>query len=110
MRTVQDYAGLVPGFTKRAPVAWVSSHRHLADGTNDFFMYSYLFFYSIDLPADAKTLQLPNNDKVRVMAVTLTDEAGPVVPAQPLFDTLGRAPIKLPESTKTILCKKTSAG
>ncbi len=94
MRTVQDYAGLVPGFTKRAPVAWFSSHRHLPDGTNDFYMYSYLFIYSIDLPVDAKTLQLPNNKKVRIMAVTLTDEIGPVVPAQPLFDSLGRAPIK----------------
>jgi alpha-mannosidase len=88
MRTVQDYAGLVPGFTKNAPVAWFSSHRHLADGTNDFYMYSYLFAYSIDLPEDAKTLTLPNNDKVRVMAVTLTDEIRPVVPVQPLFDTL----------------------
>jgi alpha-mannosidase len=57
-------------------------------------MYSYLFAYSIDLPADAKTLTLPKNDKVRIMAVTLTDETQPVVPAQPLYDTLGRAPIK----------------
>ena len=94
MRTVQDYAGLVPGFTKRAPVAWFSSHRHLADGTNDLYMYSYLFIYSIDLPADAKTFKLPDNEKVRIMAVTMTDEIGPVVPAQPLFDTLGRTPIK----------------
>jgi alpha-mannosidase len=91
MRTVQDYAGLVPGFIKPAPVAWFSSHRHLADGSNDFYMYSYLFVYSIDLPGDAKTLRLPNNEKVRIMAVTLTDEAWPVVPAQPLFDTLRRA-------------------
>jgi len=94
MRTVQEYAGLVPGFIKRAPVAWFSSHRHLADGSNDLYMYSYLFAYSIDLPADAKTLTLPKNDKVRIMAVTLTDETQPVVPAQPLYDTLGRAPIK----------------
>ena len=94
MRTVQEYAGLVPGFTKGAPVAWFSSHRHLPDGTNDLYMYSYLFVYSIDLPADAKTLTMPNNEKVRLMAFTLTDEIQPVIPVQPLFDTLGRAPKK----------------
>jgi len=90
MRTVQDYAGLVPGFTKSAPIAWFASHRHMADGTNDLYMYSYLFAYAIDLPEGAKTLTLPDNDKIRVLAVTLTDELRPVVPAHPLFDTLER--------------------
>ena len=85
-----EYAGLVPGFTKPAPVAWFASHRHLADGTNDLYMYSYLFAYAIDLPAGAKTLALPDDAQVKILAATLTDDPWPVKPVQPLFDTLER--------------------
>jgi alpha-mannosidase len=94
MRTVMDYIGLTPGFTKPAPVAWFASHRHLADGTNDLYAYAYIFVYAIDLPEGAASLTLPSDDKIRVLAVTLADQAPPVVPAQPLFDTLVRAPKK----------------
>jgi alpha-mannosidase len=90
MRTVMDYIGLTPGYVKTAPVAWFASHRHLPDGTNDPYMYSYLFAYAIDIPAGSKTLTLPDDEKVRIMAVTLSDEPWPVKPAQPLFDTLKR--------------------
>ena len=92
MRTVMEYAGLMPGFTKPAPVAWFASHRHLADGTNDLYMYSYLFAYALDLPAGARTLVLPDDAKVKILAATLTDDPWPVKPVQPLFDTLERGP------------------
>jgi alpha-mannosidase len=90
MRTVMDFAGLEPGFIKPAPVAWFASHRHLADGTNDLYMYSYLFSYAIDLPEGATTLTLPNDGRIKIMAATVTDEPRPARPVQPLFDTLGR--------------------
>jgi alpha-mannosidase len=44
----------------------------------------------IELPEGARTLTLPDNDKIRVMAVTLSDEGGQVRPARPLYDTLER--------------------
>jgi len=91
MRTVMDYTGLIPGFTKAASVAWFASHRHLPDGTNDLYAYSYLFAYTIDLPAGAKTLTLPDDGKVRILAATVADEPWTVKPAQPLFDILDRA-------------------
>jgi alpha-mannosidase len=90
MRTVSDYGGLVPGFIKRAPLAWYASHRHTAEGANEPYSYSYLFAYAIDLPAGTKTLTLPNNDKIRVMAVTVVDADPRVRPARPLYDTLQR--------------------
>jgi alpha-mannosidase len=90
LRTVQEYAALVPGFIKPAPVAWFSSHRHLQDGTNDVYAYAYLFAYAIDVPAGATTLTLPANDRIRILAVTVSDEGNAVRPAQPLFDTLQR--------------------
>ena len=90
MRTVTEVTGLTPGFIKRAPVAWFASHRHDTDGTNEPYSYSYLFAYAIDLPAGARTLTLPFNDRIRIMAVTVADEASHIRPAHPLYDTLDR--------------------
>jgi alpha-mannosidase len=83
-----EFAGLRPGYIKRTPVAWYSSHRHSAEGANEAYEYSYLFGYALDLPVDAKTLTLPNNSKIRVLAVTVSDEATQFRPAQPLYDVL----------------------
>jgi alpha-mannosidase len=90
MRTVMEYAGLTPGFIKRAPVAWFASHHHNTDGTNAPYAYSYLFAYAIDLPAGAGTLTLPSNDKVLILAITVANEAPSLWPARPLYDTLER--------------------
>ncbi|HUK30276.1 MAG TPA: glycoside hydrolase family 38 C-terminal domain-containing protein [Candidatus Acidoferrum sp.] len=90
MRTIVEYAGLNPGFIKRAPVAWFASHHHNADGTNAPYSYSYLFAYTIDLPAGAKTITLPANDKIRILAISVADETPSVWPAHPLYDTLER--------------------
>ena len=90
MRTVTEVAGLTPGFIKRMPVAWFASHRHDTDGTNEPYAYSYLFAHAIDLPAGARTLTLPFNDRIRILAVTVAEEESLVRPAQPLYDTLER--------------------
>jgi alpha-mannosidase len=84
--------GIIPGFIKRAPIAWFASHRHTPDGGNEAYAYSYLFAYTLDVPADATTLTLPNNDHVRIMAITASNERSTVKPAQPLYDTLERNP------------------
>jgi alpha-mannosidase len=49
-----------------------------------------LFAYTFDLPEGARTLTLPNNDRIRILAVTVADEPWVVTPAQPLYDTLER--------------------
>jgi alpha-mannosidase len=90
MRTVMDFAGLTPGYIKRAPVAWFASHRHATDGSNDPYAYAYLFAYTIDVPAGAKTLTLPTNERIRILAITVANEGPLVRPAQPLYDTLER--------------------
>jgi alpha-mannosidase len=87
-----EMTGITPGFIKRAPVAWFASHRHTPDGKNEAYAYSYLFAYTIDVPEGAKTLTLPNNDNVRIMAITGSNEGSRVTPAQPLYDTLERNP------------------
>lgn len=90
MRTVLEYTGLTPGFIKRADVAWFASHHHTADGANEPYAYSYLFAYRIDVPANTRTLTMPDNDKIRILAVTVAEESGEVRGAEPLYDTLER--------------------
>jgi len=89
-RYPEDFVGMAPGYIKPADVAWYCTHHHTAEGLNEPYQYSYLFAYAIDLPANAKTLTLPNNDKVKVLAVSVVDEGPLVKPAQALYDTLGR--------------------
>jgi len=92
-----ELAGLAPGYVKRAPVAWFCSHRHSAGGDNEPYSYSYLYRYAIDIPAGAKELKLPDNAKIRILAVSVAHVADrDWQPAQPLYDTLqGARPTEL---------------
>jgi alpha-mannosidase len=83
------FTGLTPGFIKRDPVAWYASHHHSAQGGNEVYAYCYLFSYALDLPNGATTLTLPQNDKIRILAITVADQPGNLRPAAPLYDVLG---------------------
>ena len=43
----------------------------------------------MDLPATAKTITLPVNAGIRIMSISVATEEPAVVPAGPLFDSLG---------------------
>src|SRR5216684_3384347 len=84
-----DYAemtGIKPGYIKRTDLAWYCSHHHNAAGENVPYAYSYLFAYPIDLPDGAKRITLPENDKIRVLAISVADENPGAKPVQPLYD------------------------
>ncbi|HEY3582545.1 MAG TPA: hypothetical protein VGK82_18460, partial [Pyrinomonadaceae bacterium] len=83
-----EMLGITPGFIKRAPLAWFASHHHTVAGTNEAYAYSYLFAYTIDVPVNATTLTLPNNEQIRILAITGSNERGGVKAAHPLYDTL----------------------
>lgn len=83
-----EMLGLRPGFIKRADVAWFSSQRRGVDGSAEPYAYSYLFAYALDLPPGATTLTLPDNERIRILALTVADEPWVVTPAQPLYDSL----------------------
>ncbi|HET6972763.1 MAG TPA: glycoside hydrolase family 38 C-terminal domain-containing protein [Pyrinomonadaceae bacterium] len=87
-----EMLGITPGFIKRTPVGWFASHRHTPAGTNEAYAYSYLFVYTFDVPVNARTLTLPNNDRVRIMAITGSNERSTLKPAHPLYDTLEQNP------------------
>jgi alpha-mannosidase len=86
-----EMTGIRPGFIKPAPLAWFASHRHDREGASEAYSYSYLFAYALDIPEGARTLTLPEDGRVRVFAVTASDEGERLRPAGPLFDELERA-------------------
>lgn len=73
-----------PGFVKRDEIAWIGTHRHAPNG-NQIYVASYLFIYPVDLPSGARTLVLPANDRVRIMAITAVREPAPARPATLLY-------------------------
>ena len=81
-----EFAGLTPGYIKPASIAWYASHKHTADGANEYYEYSYLFAYPIEIPAGAATITLPNDPAIHVLAITVANEASPATPAAPLHD------------------------
>jgi alpha-mannosidase len=104
-----DYAemtGIKPGYIKRADLAWFCSHHHDASGQNVAYAYSYLFAYPIDLPADANSVKLPENDKIRILAISVADENPAVQPAQPLYDVFPAPPSGPPDFALSIEADK----
>jgi alpha-mannosidase len=86
-----DYAemtGIKSGYIKRADLAWYCSHHHNAAGENVPYRYSYLFAYPIDLQPGAKNIRLPDNDKIRILAISVAEENPELMPVQPLYDVL----------------------
>src|SRR5215213_1347599 len=81
-----EMLGITPGFIKPVPLGWFASHRHTPAGANEAYAYSYLFAYTLDVPANARTLTLPNNDSVRILAITGSDERSTVKPISPLYE------------------------
>jgi alpha-mannosidase len=83
-----EMTGLKPGFIKRADLAWYCSHHHDASGKNVSYAYSYLFGYGIDLPEGTKSIRLPKNDKIRILAISVAEENPELKPTAPLYDVL----------------------
>jgi alpha-mannosidase len=73
-----------PAFVKRDEIAWVGTHRHAPDG-NQIYTPSYFFVYAIDLPPGASELQLPKDERIRILAMSLTREPWRLRPAVALY-------------------------
>jgi alpha-mannosidase len=98
-RYPEDYAGLRPGYVKAASLAWYASHQHTAEGLNQPYQYSYLFAYALNASGNPKTLKLPDNDKIRILAISTADENPMVELTQSLYATLnGLDPQSAPEA------------
>jgi alpha-mannosidase len=86
-----NYVGLAPAYVRKDAIAWFTTHRHLRSGANDPYMYAYIYKYRVDLPAGAKEITFPSNERIKVFALTAAaNQNDDAAPAQPLSDTLAR--------------------
>lgn len=78
--------GLEKGFIKRDEVAFYSTHQH-RDTTNIPYQYIYVFKYAIDASSSTGTLQLPENESIKIFAITAANQPfDPARPSLPLYD------------------------
>jgi alpha-mannosidase len=74
-------------FAKKANIAWFASHVHQQyPSENVAYRYCYLYKYSIPVPAGATKLVLPNNERIKILAITAAKGNDNVTPLQPLYD------------------------
>lgn len=83
---IEGLAALRPAFIKRDEVGWVGTHRH-APGGDEPYIFCNLFKYRLDLPEGAKTLTLPKNSRVRIVAISAAKNFNDVTtPAHLLYE------------------------
>jgi alpha-mannosidase len=77
----------------------------LADGSDAVYSYSYLFKYRIPLPPGARTLTLPNNPDIRILAASVAQNNNDATqPIRPLYDDFnGRQPVVLRDGWDTFV-------
>jgi alpha-mannosidase len=73
-----------PAYVKRDEIGWIGTHRHDPNG-NEPYVSSYLFLYALDVPAGAREVHLPANDRIRIMAATVASDGTRVIPAGPIY-------------------------
>ncbi|MCK4413160.1 MAG: chitobiase/beta-hexosaminidase C-terminal domain-containing protein [Candidatus Eisenbacteria sp.] len=85
-RRITDPARIAPAYLKPATVAWVGTHRHDGLGQTEPYVATNLFRYTIELPHETSTVVLPNDDRVRILAVTAGRNPNDVArPTQPII-------------------------
>ncbi len=75
-------------FVKHDHIAWFASHYHQKyPSANASYQYCYLYIYSLKLPRGVHKLTLPDNNKIKILAITVSEQsANEVKPLQPLYD------------------------
>ncbi|MBQ4280297.1 MAG: alpha-mannosidase [Rikenellaceae bacterium] len=73
------YKGHTEGYVKDADIAFVGTHRHNYDKGNEPYVFTYLYKVALDVPAGAKTLELPDDQNIAVFAATLSDNPNDVI-------------------------------
>ncbi|MCE1198400.1 MAG: glycosyl hydrolase-related protein [Marinilabiliales bacterium] len=67
--------GMKAPYLKKDNIAWFASHVHFGYPTrNEPYQYCYLFRYDLELPEHCTSLQLPDNSRIKIFAITLSDQ------------------------------------
>jgi alpha-mannosidase len=80
--------GIKSPYSKQDNIAWFASHRHTAyPSANDAYQYCYIYKYQVNIPKGAKSVKLPDNDNIKVFAITVAKNTGDNAKVlQPLYD------------------------
>ncbi len=90
-REKYTYTGVVPGYTRQDNVAFFTTHLHHPVEGNEAYIYGYMLKYAVELPAGARTVKLPVNPAIKILAMTVAwNENDNSRPARNLFDVLKR--------------------
>jgi len=75
-------------FLKHDNIAWFASHYHFGYPTQNVpYSYSYIYKYEIGLPAGVTEITLPDNDRIKIFAITVAEQkADNIYMLQPLSD------------------------
>lgn len=74
-------------YLKGGNIAWFATHHHCAyPSRNEAYQFSYLYHYELEVPVGSNTMKLPDNNRIKVLAVTVSNDAPSVTPLQPLSD------------------------
>jgi hypothetical protein len=86
-RMVVDASEILPAHINQTPVAWAGTHRHTAEGKNDTYKFTYLYAIPVELSPGAQQLALPNNPRLKLLAVSVANDArDQIVPSAALYD------------------------
>ncbi len=91
---VEDPAGIAPAYINRQPIAWYGSHRHLADGSNEAYRFTYLFWIKLNLDDvnSGEKLILPNEPRIKIFSITAAKTPySEIVPSQIIYDVANAA-------------------
>lgn len=96
----EERSQILPAYLKTDPIGWLGTHRHLADGKTDSYAFTQFYVYALDVAPWSKTLTLPDDDRIRILAVTVAQDFNAATrPAQPLQDLPRMTGVRLiPES------------
>ncbi len=93
---VKNVFQVTPGYVKTDDVAWVGTHRHDAKLGNEAYRFTYLFKYTLDVPRRARTITLPDNENIKVFAISASLNLNDCIDASlPLYDRLESTSVRL---------------
>lgn len=96
-----------PAYIKKVSIAWVGTHRHFHDATFEPYAFCYLFKYSIPLTPGAGILTLPNDETIKIFAMTVAnDKSCDIQPAQAFFDDVHDLSVLLKTRTRAFIHEK----
>jgi alpha-mannosidase len=86
--------GVSAPYVRKDEIAWFASHYHAGyPSKNMTYQYCYIYRYELDIPPGATSVTLPDNQDIKIFAVTASGQAkDDIVFLQPVYDDFNNLP------------------